>query len=75
MDVLSRAAKSLQSLPDPLIYSIIAIAATGAVYSTIHHVKNWRPRKGKRVILKGVDGKKIEDCASLSKNSTDCKQH
>jgi hypothetical protein len=55
---------SLQNLPDTLIFSLIAIGATGAVYSTLQHVKNWRPRKAKQVKLKAADGKKIEDCMS-----------
>jgi hypothetical protein len=65
MELVSGALSRLRSLPDPLVYSIIAIAASGAVYSTIHHVENWRPRKTKRVKLKGVEGRKVEDCPSL----------
>jgi hypothetical protein len=64
MDHVSEALSRLRSLPDPLVYSIIAIIASGAVYSTIHHVENWRPRKTKRVKLKGVEGRKVEDCPS-----------
>ena len=64
MDFLSRAMSVIEGLPDPLIYSIIAVVASGAVYSTIHHLQNWRPRHTKRVKLKGVDGRKIEDCTS-----------
>jgi hypothetical protein len=65
MDPLSKAASMIRNLPDPLIYSIIAVTASVAVYSTIHHVENWRPRKTKRVKLKGVEGRKVEDCKSL----------
>jgi hypothetical protein len=62
MDLLSRAMSMIRNLPDPLIYSIIAVVASGAVYSTIHHIGNSRPRKIKRVKLKGPEGKKVEDC-------------
>lgn len=62
MDSVSRVMDMMENLPDPLVYSIIALFTTGAVYSSIHHAKNWRPRKAKRVKLKGADGKKIEDC-------------
>jgi hypothetical protein len=62
MDSVSRVMDMMENLPDPLVYSIIALFTTGAVYSLIHHAKNWRPRKAKRVKLKGADGKKIEDC-------------
>jgi len=54
----------MENPPDPLVYGIIAVFTTGAVYSSIQHAKNWRPRKAKRVKLKGADGKKIEDCNS-----------
>ena len=64
MDFLARAASTIASLPDPLVYSIIAVVASGAVYSTIHHVENWRPRHTKRVKLKGVEGRKVEECMS-----------
>jgi hypothetical protein len=64
MDFLLRATSTIGGLPDPLIYSIIAVVASGAVYSTIHHVENWRPRHTKRVKLKGVEGRKVEDCTS-----------
>ena len=64
MDIVSRTVRKLQNLPDPLIYTLIAIGATGAVYSTIQHAKSWRPRKKKSVKLKGDDGKKVEDCTA-----------
>jgi len=62
MGFLSRLLRRLETLPDLLIYTVIAIGATGAVLSTIHHVKSWKPSKRKSVKLKGADGKKIEDC-------------
>jgi len=62
MELLSKTLDMLESLPDPLVYTIIAAVTTGAVYSSIQHAKSWRPRKAKRVKLKGADGKKIEDC-------------
>jgi hypothetical protein len=62
MDFLSRTVSIIRNLPDPLIYITIAAAASIAAYSTIHHVKNWRPRKTKRVKLKGADGRKVEHC-------------
>ena len=64
MGLLSKLIGKLETLPDPLIYAIIAVGATGAVLSTIHHVSTWRPRKRKGVKLKGAEGKKIEDCMS-----------
>lgn len=64
MGLLSKLIGKLETLPDPLIYAIIAVGATGAVLSTVHHVNTWRPRKRKGVKLKGAEGKKIEDCMS-----------
>jgi hypothetical protein len=64
VDFLAKAMSTVGNLPDPLIYSIIAVVASGAVYSTIHHVENWRPRHAKRVKLKGVEGRKVEECKS-----------
>ena len=62
MTFLSTVMDTIENLPDPLVYSIIAIFTTGSVYSSFQHAKNWRPRKAKRLKLKGADGKKIEDC-------------
>ena len=62
MDFLSRVVKEFQALPDPLVFTLIAIGASGAVYSTVQHAKSWRPRKAKSVRLRGAEGKKIEDC-------------
>lgn len=62
--VLSKLTDTLAALPDPLIYTFIALGASGAVYSTLHHIKAWRPRNAKRVKLKGADGRKIENCTS-----------
>jgi hypothetical protein len=64
MDILSKLTDTLATLPDPLVYTLIALGASGAVYSTVHHVKAWRPRNAKRVKLKGADGRKIENCTS-----------
>jgi hypothetical protein len=66
--MLSRVADALESLPGPLQYILVAVGAIGAVYSTIHHVKAWRPRKIKRLKLKGAEGKKIEDCTIAPKD-------
>lgn len=67
MDVVSRVTDTLATLPDPLIYTLIAFGASGAVYSTLQHIIAWRPRNAKRVKLKGADGRKIENC--LYRNS------
>jgi hypothetical protein len=68
--MLTQVVEALESLPDPLVYILIAVGATGAVYSTVHHVKNWRPRKIKRLKLKGAEGKKIEDCIAAPHRNT-----
>jgi hypothetical protein len=64
MDLLSRATRKLQNLPDPLVFALIAIVASGAIYSTVQHARSWKPRKTKSVKLRGEEGKKIEDCTS-----------
>jgi hypothetical protein len=71
MDFLSRATEMMENLPDPLVYTIIAVFTSGAVYSSYQHARNWRPRKARRVKLKGADGKKIEDCAPPAPHSRD----
>jgi hypothetical protein len=62
MGFLGNTVEALKRLPDPLIYTLIAAGAAGAIYASVHHANHWRPRKGKRVKLGGADGKKIEDC-------------
>jgi hypothetical protein len=77
MDVLSRVTRKLQDLPDPLIYTLIAIAASGAVYSTVQHAKNWEPRSARDVQRKGKIGSRIEDCTAHNKlvnDSSDIKK-
>jgi hypothetical protein len=65
MSLSTRILDSLQELPDPVIYGIIAVGATGAVLSTIHHVRSWKPHNKKSVKLKGPEGKKIEECKRM----------
>lgn len=62
MNFVSTILDTLQALPDPLIYTFIAVTASGAVYSTIHHVKHWRLRKQNPPKLSGSAARRIEDC-------------
>ena len=59
---MSRMVRALEHLPDPLVYTLIALGASAAVLSTIHHIKASTPPQKPRVKLKGVEGKKVEDC-------------
>ena len=41
MGPLSRAMDMLEDLPDPLIYSIVAVFTSGAIYSTANEMVQW----------------------------------